>query len=126
MTEPITILGLKVGTAASMGAGSFVAALLMNGQPWYVRVVAGISGCAAAYILTPILTPLAMAAWVKIYTSLGISPDELSRDSVAGFVGFASALTGIDICRWIIDRTKYVLSKLKIPSFNWGKGSKGD
>lgn len=123
MPEPATIFGVKAGTAAAMSAGSIVAGLLMQGQPAHVRLIAGVAGCAASFIFTPILTPLAFKGWAMVYGSLGVPTAELSRDSVAGFVGFASALVGIDLCRAVIDRTK---SGLKMIRWPWKKGSRGD
>ena len=124
MTDPASIAGVKLGTATAIAAGSFVAGLLMQGQPWYVRLTAGLCGAAAAVILTPILTPIAYKGWLMAYEALKIPADELSRDAVSGFVGFAAGLTGIDLCRAIIDRTKGMLSVLRLPWVN--RGSKGD
>jgi hypothetical protein len=53
--------------------------------------------------------------WTSIYQYLGVDPAELPRDSVIGFAGFALGLTGIDICRWLIERTKFGLSIARIP-----------
>lgn len=126
MTEPVTYMGVKVGTMAAMTAGSVVAGLLMQGQPLHVRIIAGACGCAAAFILTPIISPIAFAGWTKIFVWLGVPIGELTRSSVDGFVGFVGGMTGIDICRWMIDRTKTGLSAIKFPWPFKRKGSRGD
>ncbi len=126
MSEPVTYMGVKVGTMAAMTAGSFVAGLLMQGQPLHVRLIAGACGCAAAFVFTPILTPIAFKGWALVYAGLGVPVGELSRDQVSGFVGFASGLTGIDLCRKLIETTKTGLSSIKFP-WPWKrKGSRGD
>lgn len=107
--------GMKAGTATAVAAGSFVAGLLMQGQPLHVRIIAGMCGCAASFVLTPLITPIAFVAWSHIFQWTGTPVIELSRDAVSGFVGFATGLTGIDFCRWLIERSKFALSKLRIP-----------
>lgn len=115
------IFGVKVGSVVATGAGSAVAAMLMTG-PWYIRAIAAVCGATCSYVMTPLITPVAYAGWVWVFTKLGISPEELPRDGVSGFVGFLLGLTGIDICRWMIDQTKTNLGKLKFP---WPKKDGG-
>lgn len=114
MPEPATLAGVKMSTMIAMGAGSATSSLLMQG-PWPLRLVAGLCGATCTFVGTPVLTPLAFKFWAQVYDWCGVASDELSRDSVAGFVGFLLALTGIDICRWLIERTKFGLSILRIP-----------
>lgn len=119
MTEPLSsIAGVKVGTILGIGAGASVASLIIHG-PWHVRLVAGVSGALCAFFVTPILSPVALRFLIVAYDTLGVPIDHLPADSVAGFVGFTAGLTGIDICRWIIDRTKDGLKRVRIPSWIW-------
>lgn len=108
------VAGYKVGTLFAIGAGSSVVTMLMGG-PWYARIVAGVSGACMSFVGTPIITPIAFRFWQEIYVWIGVDPAALSRDSVAGFAGFVLALTGIDICRWLIERIKSTLWALRIP-----------
>jgi hypothetical protein len=122
MPEPATILGVKMSTAVAIGGGSVAATILMPGDSWKLRFVAGACGAICAFVMTPLVTPLAFKAWAMIFSSIGAPVEELSRDSVAGFVGFVCALTGIDICRFLIDRTKGGLKIVRLP---WMKGDRG-
>lgn len=101
-----------VGSAA--GAG--VSALLLNG-PWPLRLVAGLAGGAFAFVGTPIFSPLVGAGLASLYSWAGLDPATIQVDAVPGFTGFVLGLTGIDICRWLIERTKFGLSIMKIPWF---------
>lgn len=119
MAEPLSSLaGVKAGTMLGIGAGASVASLIIQG-PWYVRLVAGVSGALCAFFVTPILSPIALRFIVIAYDAIGVPAEHLPVDSVAGFVGFAAGLTGIDICRWIIDRTKGGLKLARFPSWMW-------
>lgn len=115
MTEPISsFAGFKVGTVLGIGAGASVASLIIEGS-WRVRLTAGVSGAFSAIFLTPILSPVALRFLTLTYNWLGVPLEHLPVDSVAGFVGFGAGLTGIDICRWIIERTKGGLKLARWP-----------
>jgi hypothetical protein len=114
MADPISIASYKAGHLIAMGAGAGVSSLLMRG-PWHLKLLAGVCGAAFTFIGTPIFAPIALRVWTIIYQYLGIDPAELPQESIIGFAGFVLGLTGIDICRWLIERTKFGLSIARIP-----------
>jgi hypothetical protein len=120
MTDPATIAGYKLGTLVGMGSGATAAALLMNG-PIRVRLIAGAVGGVFSYVGTPLFVPLVHETFKWIYALVGADISRIEVDSVAGFTGFVLALCGIDFCRWIIERTKFGLSIMRIP-WPWTKG----
>ena len=122
MTDPATFAGGKVSTLFAMGSGAGVSSLLMAG-PWHVRLIAALSGAACTYVGTPIISPIAVKVWADLYGWMGVPVAELPRDSVVGFVGFLLGLTGVDVCRWMIERTKWGLKLLRLPPWRRGDGS---
>lgn len=118
MAEPAStgFVGLKLGQMVAIGAGSIIAGGLMNG-PWYQRIAAAGCGCLAAMVLTPMFAPIATHFWFAALNQIGIPPEELSRDSVVSGTAFLIGLTGVDVCRWLIERTKGALSSMKTPLF---------
>lgn len=114
MTDPATLAGYKVGTMVSMAAGASVAGLLMSG-PWHLRLMAGAVGALFAAVGTPLFSPLIEAALAAMYSAAHVDASRIPADSVAGFTGFILGLTGIDVCRWIVDRTKGGLKRLRLP-----------
>ena len=113
-----TAAGIKFGQVLAVGGGGLIAGALMSG-PWHHRVFAAICGCLAAVVLGPLLTPVAVHFWTMLLTSLGVPPSDISHDSVANGCGFLIGLTGVDVCRWLIDRTKGTLRVIRLP---WMKG----
>ncbi len=101
-----------IGSAA--GAG--VSILLFNGS-WPLRLVAGAAGGAFSFVGTPIFAPLVAAGIDWAYRQLGVDPALIQADAVPGLTGFVLGLTGIDFCRWLIERTKFGLSIARIPWF---------
>lgn len=114
MPDPATLAGYKASTLVSMGAGATVAGLLLGGR-WWERLIAGAAGGLFAFVATPLFAPLLQAGWAWAYAQLGLPPTAVEHEAVAGFTGFVLGLTGIDICRFIMDRTKGGLSTLKLP-----------
>lgn len=116
VTEPASAgyAGYKIGQAFAIGAGSVIAGGLMVG-PWYQRLLAAGCGCLSAIVLAPILDPIAIHFWAMFLNSIGVPPAEMSPDSIRGGTDFLVGLTGVDICRWLIDRTKGGLKMLTIP-----------
>lgn len=114
MTDPTTFAGYKLSTLIGVGAGSTAAAMLMGG-PWYLRMIAGAVGGLFASVGTPIFAPLVEAGFAALYGMANVPAARIPADSISGFTGFVLGLTGIDICRWIIDRTKGGLSGLRLP-----------
>lgn len=110
----VSVAGYRAGSAIAMGGGAAAAALLMQGPLWS-RITAGLIGGLLAFVATPLLAPIVEQAFVVLYGLAGVSPASLPRSSVEGVTGFGVALTGIDMCRWLIDRTKGLLATLKLP-----------
>lgn len=109
-----TVAGYRTGSVIAMGGGATAAALLMQGPMW-LRITAGVIGGVVAFVATPILAPVVEQLFVWLYGLAGVPAANLPRGSVEGVTGFGVALTGIDICRWTIDRTKGLLATLKLP-----------
>ncbi|WP_018266538.1 hypothetical protein [Methylosinus sp. LW4] len=111
MSEPDTY---HVAPLVGSMAGAGVSALLLNG-PWPLRLVAGLAGGAFSFVGTPIFSPLVSAGVSWLYRQVGVDPALVPADAVPGLTGFVLGLTGIDFCRWLIERTKFGLSIMKIP-----------
>lgn len=114
MTDPASIAGYKLGTVVAMTGGATAASLLMAGPLW-ARLAAGVIGGALAFVATPILAPLAEELFAWVYRLAGVTRDHIPPGSVEGVTGFVVALTGIDCCRWVIERTKGALAALRLP-----------
>lgn len=97
-------------------AGAGVSALLFDG-PWPLRLIAGAAGGAFAFVGTPLFAPLVGAGLSWIYREVGLDPELIQADAIPGFTGFVLGLTGIDFCRWMIERTKFGLSIVRFPPF---------
>lgn len=113
----VSVAGYKAGSAIAMGGGATAAALLMQGPMWS-RITAGVVGGLLAFVATPLLAPIVEQAFVGLYSLAGVASSSLPKSSVEGVTGFGVALTGIDLCRWLIDRTKGLLATMKLP---WGR-----
>lgn len=120
MDDTPAIVGYKLGTLMGIGGGAMAAGLLMNG-PLRVRIIAGTVGGCLSFVGTPLFVPIVEKAFHWIYGAIGADASQIDSRSIAGFTGFVLALTGIDICRWMIERTKFGLSVMRIP-WPWGKG----
>ena len=107
---------VKAGAVIGIAGGAAAAAILMSG-PWPLRMAAGICGGLFAAVGTPIFAPIVEALVTQMYAWSGVSPNKVLAvgDAIAGFTGFILGLTGIDFCRFIIDRTKSGLHKLSLP-----------
>lgn len=94
-----------------------VAGAGVSAMPLALRLIAGAAGGAFAFVGTPIFAPLVGAGLRWIYREVGLDPTMIQADAIPGFTGFVLGLTGIDFCRWMIERTKFGLSIMKIPWF---------
>lgn len=112
-----TVAGYRTGSVIAMGGGATACALLMQGPTWS-KITAGVIGGVVAFVATPVLSPLVESLFIWFYGLAGVPGSALPRSSVEGVTGFLVALTGIDICRFTIDKTKGLLSSIKLP---WGK-----
>lgn len=117
MAEPATYAGYKVGTLLALMMGAGVSVGLTPG-PWYLRLFAGASGAAVAFVATPIAAPLTTRMFQILYGWAGVPVSAMPIDGVVGVTGFGLALIGIDACRFAIDWSKKVASKLPLP---WSK-----
>ena len=116
MAEPVSgYAGFKIGHFLAIGAGGLIAGGLLTGRPWYERAIAATSGCLAAIVLTPLFSPIAIHFWGGLFQLLNIPPEEMSREAVSNGASFLIGLTGIDICRWLIDKTKATLASIVLP-----------
>ncbi len=121
MAEPTTTYaGYKVGTLIALMLGAGVSVGLAPG-PWYARVFAGLAGGGVAFVATPIVAPITVRLFQNIYGWVGVPIDQVPIESVIGFTGFGLALVGIDVCRWGIDASKKIMSKLPL---SWSGKSK--
>ncbi len=115
MSDPWNFVGAKMSAGTSLAAGASIAALIMQGQPWHVRLMAALCGTAAAVVFTPILSPVSVHLVGTVYYWLQVPPADVPREAIVNGTAFLLGLTGIDICRWMIERTKFGLSILRFP-----------
>jgi hypothetical protein len=120
MAEPTTYAGYKVGTLIALMLGSGAAAGLTPG-PWYLRLFAGFCGASVAFVFTPVFSPLALSLFAYIYGLAGVPPQHIPAEGLTGVTGFVLAITGIDVCRTVIDRGKTLMAKIPL---QWGGKSK--
>lgn len=114
MAEPTTTwAGYKAGTLISALLGASVTAGITPG-PLHMRIIAGASGAATALIATPVMAPVAIKMFEIMYGWIGIPASGVPSEGVTGMTGFFLALVGIDVCRWAIDTTRKILSKLPL------------
>jgi hypothetical protein len=113
MAEPATYAGYKVGTLIALMMGSGAAAGLTPG-PWYLRLFAGFCGASVAFVFTPVFSPLALGLFAYAYGVAGVPSDQIPTDSLTGVTGFVLAITGIDVCRTVIDRGKTLMAKIPL------------
>jgi len=106
--------GYKAGSMIAMAGGATAAGLLMQGPMWS-RITAGVIGGLLAFVATPLIAPIVEQAFVALYGLANVPASSLPRGSVEGVTGFGVALTGIDLCRWLIERVKGLLATLKLP-----------
>lgn len=102
------------GPAIGMAAGAAVSVLLFQG-PLHMRLAAGLVGAAFSFVGTPIFSPLVAAGFGWLYGQAGVDSASIPADAIPGVTGFVLGITGIDACRFMVDRTKGVLSMLYLP-----------
>jgi hypothetical protein len=93
--------------------GSGAAAGLTPG-PWYVRLFAGFCGVSVAFVFTPVFSPLALSLFGYAYGLAGVPASQIPSESLTGVTGFVLAITGIDVCRTVIDRGKTLMTKIPL------------
>lgn len=113
MPEPTTYAGYKVGTLVALMLGAGVTSAITPG-PWHLRLLAGASGAATAFVATPVFAPVMIRIFETIYGWAGLSADVLPEEGVVGITGFFLALIGIDLCRWLVDASKKMLARIPL------------